>query len=75
MSATGVGLAFASLVLVRELWRWYAPRKRRRAEARAACESWGHRWGDTHLTAFGSFRECGRCGMQQYWSEARKQWL
>ncbi len=75
MSATGVGLAFASLVAARELWRWYAPRKRARSEARATCEKWGHRWGDTHLTTYGDFRECGRCGAQQYWSDARKQWL
>jgi hypothetical protein len=74
MSPTGVGFAFASLVAAREVWRWYAPRKRARLEARAACSASGHRWKETVPTTYGTVRECSRCRVQQHWSDTRKQW-
>ena len=74
MSTAGVGLAFASLCAAREWWHWYAPRVEARKQARAACESLGHVWGEPFASSFAMHRECQRCDAQEHWSEAQQRW-
>lgn len=75
MSPSGVGFAFALLVLSREGYRLWRPWHRQRQEAKAECARIGHEWGEPFGSDLGRHRNCRRCKTQQHWSSVKDDWL
>ena len=66
MAPSGVGFAFALLVLSKEGYHLWRPWHRERQEARAECKRFGHVWGEPFDGMGGRHRNCTRCKKQQH---------